>query len=247
MVQRRLRDLWRRWAAAVPAMLIACPALAAEAPAAGAADGAGAGAAPVQYAQGWLGAVATERAWTLDDPDSGSRLVGELDTLPYGGGASQRLWGGRARDGFEGGGLITWKNDRIAFASDPGGLRVAIDNELLVLDFFLGGVLSLRPAGGLNLTLAAGPALAWGHVAGDGDDESAASSANGTTVFIDLDGSGNDLSLVPYARAGLGWEFANGFEVGVSARYAPHEFDFGHRGEVELDEVQWFLTLGQRL
>jgi len=239
--RRRLRDLWQRGAVAVPALLIAGCALAAP-PAAGAGDDA----APVQYAQGWLGAVATERAWTLDDPESGRRLVGELDTLPYGGGASQRLWGRRARYGFEGGGLIAWKNDRIAFASDPGGLRVAIDNELLVLDFFLGAVLSFRPVGGLNVTLAAGPTLAWGHVAGDGDDESAVG-GNGTAVFIDLDGSGNELSLVPYGRAGVAWEFANGFEVGVSARYAPHEFDFGRRGEVELDEVQWFLTLGQRL
>jgi len=202
---------------------------------------------PVRYAQGWLGAVDTERAWTLDDPDSGNRLVGELDTLPYGGGAGQRLWGDRLRYGFEGGGLVAWKNDRIAFASDPGGLRVAIDNELLLFDFFFGGVLSVRPVGGLNLYAAAGPALAWGHVAGDEDDGSAATGGNGTTVFIDLDGSGNDLSLIAYARAGLAWEFANGFEVGLSARYAPHEFDFDSRGDVELDEVQWFLTLALRL
>ena len=71
--------------------------------------------------------------------------------------------------------------------------------------------------------------------------------SGGASVFIDLNEEEDDFSARFYARGGLEFEFANGFTLGASARYADHRFDFGSSGELELDEVQWFLTLGSRL
>jgi hypothetical protein len=109
-------------------------------------------------------------------------------------------------------------------------------------------MLSVQPADWIRLSVAAGPTLAWGHIDGAKDETVATSGASsGSAIVIDLSQSGDDLSLVPYARAAVEFVLRNGVSVGVSARYAPHEFDFDQRGEVEIDEIQWFLTIGQRL
>ena len=73
------------------------------------------------------------------------------------------------------------------------------------------------------------------------------STGPGSFVVVDLDQSSTDFSAALYGRAGIEFKLANGFTLGVSARYAPHEFDFGDRGSLELDNVQWFATLGARL
>ena len=69
----------------------------------------------------------------------------------------------------------------------------------------------------------------------------------GGALHVDLDESNNDISFAVYGRAGIDIELSNGFTVGFSARYAGHEFDFDERGRLSLDEVQWFLTFGQRI
>ena len=79
--------------------------------------------------QVWLGATEADEVWSLNDPASGGELRVDYSNLPFGGGVSQMLWGGRAQYGFEGGGLISWKNDDVRFAGGnpgfmpPQGLR----------------------------------------------------------------------------------------------------------------------------
>ena len=80
-----------------------------------------------------------------------------------------------------------------------------------------------------------------------GQGNTASTGSGGTPVFIDLNEEEDDFSARFYARAGLSFEFGNGFTFGAGARYADHRFDFGSSGEVELDEVQWFLTLGSQI
>jgi len=200
------------------------------------------------YAQSWLGAVDTDRSWTLEDQQADSRLEGDVGTLPYIGGAGSRMWGERLRYGFEGGGLLSWKSDSVRLSSIGGGLRVEIENQLLSFEVFMGGLLSIEPVPGLRLYLAAGPSLAWARVKNDDDEaEVLPSAAGGSTIVIDLNSREDDFSAALYGRAGLEFEFANGFTLGASARYIEHNFDFGSSGELKLDEVQWFLTLGSRI
>lgn len=200
----------------------------------------------MDYVQAWIGAPDSHDGWTLDRPPPAEDLVGGLGRLPMGGGAAQRLWGkGLVRFGYEGGGLVSWKNHDTDFfaASGSGGgtLAVTTENTFLSIGVFMGGVASLQLTENLRVQFAAGPSLSWARLASDDDLQ--------TDTPAEADGSdtGHDVSLVPYGRLGVEVRLGNGFMVGASMRYADDEFDFGGIGELEVDEVVWMLTLGSRL
>jgi hypothetical protein len=200
---------------------------------------------PVDYVQAWLGALDTDDGWSLDQPAPDEDLVGGLGTLPFGGGSAQRLWGqGLLRIGYEGGGLVSWKNDDTKFfaasGSDGGTLVVTTENTFLSVGVFMGGVASLQLRESLRVQVAVGPSLTWARLDLEDDPPDAEDPA-------DSDGTGHDVSFVAYGRAGVEFEFRNGFMLGASVRYADDEFDFGNNGKMEMDEVLWLLTLGSRL
>jgi hypothetical protein len=199
------------------------------------------------YLQAWIGALDTDSgSWKVSDPQSGEDVLGDLGTLPYGGGAGQQLWGSGAwQIGYEGGGLVTWKNGRTEFRGNSNAVLVRIDNTFGAVGVFMGGVASVRPFRPLRLYVAAGPSVTWAWLFDDNDDDEV--SSPGSTVTINLDDTKSDVSLVAYARAGIEFESSNGFTFGVSARYADDEFDFGDAGKLEFDQVLWLLTLGSRI
>jgi hypothetical protein len=200
--------------------------------------------APTDYIQVWLGAQQTDDSRRASDPQTGARLLGDLGTLPFGGGAGQRLWGGGAwQIGYEGGALVTWKNERTRFFGTNNTLQIDVDNRYVSLGVFMGGVLSVRPARFLRLYVAGGPALTWAWLR---EDDSADVNVSGTTT-IDLSGSNSDASLVAYGRAGIEFLLDSGFTFGASVRYADDTFSFGKAGQLSLDEPLWLLTLGSRL
>lgn len=197
----------------------------------------------VDYVQAWLGAVDSDDGWTLERPGQGDDLVGGLGTLPLGGGAAQRLWGqGIFRLGYEGGGLVSWKNQNTEFfvASGSGGgtLAISTENTFLSVGVFMGGLASLQLTEQLRLQLAAGPSLTWARLTSDGLQADSDAGADHT---------GQDVSLVPYGRLGVELLLSDRFMIGASVRYADDEFDFGDSGELDVDEVVWLLTLGSRL
>ena len=199
------------------------------------------------YLQAWIGALDTDSgSWKVSDPQSGEDVLGDLGTLPYGGGAGQQLWGdGAWQIGYEGGGLVTWKNGRTEFRGNSNAVLVRIDNTFGAVGVFMGGVVSVRPFQPMRLYVAAGPSITWAWLFDDNNDDQV--SSPGSTVTINLDDTKSDVSVVPYARAGIEFELSNGFTFGVSARYADDEFDFGNAGELEFDQVLWMLTLGGRV
>jgi hypothetical protein len=199
------------------------------------------------YAQSWLGAVDTDRAWSLSDEEGNEDFQGDVGTLPLLGGAGSRLWGDRVRIGFEGGGLVSWKSRSLSFSSIDGGLRIEVENELLAFEVFAGALLSVSPIPRVRLYAAAGPSLAWARLRNDDESAEVLPVASGSGIVIDLNSREDDFSAALYARAGLEIEVANGFAVGVSARYVDHEFDFGSSGRLRVDDVQWFLTVGAAL
>ncbi|MCZ6657283.1 MAG: hypothetical protein O7C67_08305 [Gammaproteobacteria bacterium] len=205
-----------------------------------------------QYAQVWLGTTDADGAWSVNDPGTNSEVPGDYSSLPLGGGASQRLWGKRGQLGFEGGALVSWKNDDVEFAGSNGMLAVSIDTELFMMDVFMGGVVGVRLTRWLRLYVAAGPSIAWGYLPSEDNDEDEVNggpivTGPGSVVIIDLDSSESDVSFALYGRVGIDIELDSGFTFGVSARYAEHEFDFDQRGDLKLDKMQWFLTLGSKI
>ncbi len=192
------------------------------------------------YVQVWLGGQGTDdRTWEASDAASGANVLGDLGTLPFGGGAWQKLWGGGVWQlGFEGGGLFTWKSDNTQLRGNGNAVQISVDSTFYSFGVFMGGVVSVKPVHPLRLYVAAGPSLTWAWLDNDRDDTAPTQSSNGT---------GNDASVVAYARAGIEFELANGFTFGASARYADDEFQFGNAGDLKFDEPLWLLTLGARL
>lgn len=204
-----------------------------------------------QYVQSWLGGVDTDEDWALRNPEDAERLIGGLGTVPLVGGAGQRLWGESRQFGFEGGGLVSWKNDRVTFFAESanGRAEIEIDNSFLMLETFFAGVAGYRPTPWLRTYLAGGAAIAWGFLDDEDvdEDDRFAAGGRGSGFLISISDVESDFSISPYVRAGIEFEFGSGFAVGASARYLQHEFDFGPRGELKVDGVQWFLVFSQRL
>jgi hypothetical protein len=202
-----------------------------------------------RYLQSWFGAGDTDEPWTLPGDESAGPYRRDVGTIPYLGANALFLNGengGGFRYGFETGGMIGWGETDAAFRSDGGDLRVALDASLFSFEVFLGGVLAYEPQPGLRFYAAAGPALAWMQL--DNDEEEvevqAVNRLDSSGIFIRVNSEEDDVSLMPYARVGFEVRPGRGYFFGLSARYVPHEFDFGSSGEVELDGVQWFLTVG---
>jgi hypothetical protein len=203
------------------------------------------------YLQVWLGALGTDESWEVSDPTTGETAVGDIGTLPFGGGVGQQMWGsGRWQIGYEGGALATWKNDSTEFRGSSNVLLIKVDNTFWSFGVFMGGVVSVDATRNLRLYVAAGPAVTWAWLDDDDDDDDDDDLPDpppNNTFFIDLNDGSNDVSIVAYARAGAEIILNDGFSFGVSVRYADDEFDFDEAGELELDEPLWLLTLGARL
>jgi len=205
-------------------------------------------ASPETYVQVWIGAVDTKNdSWKATEVQSGSDVVGDLGTLPYGGGDGQLMWGGGAwQIGYEGGGLASWKNETTHFRGvSSGGTAVQVEfrNQFFLFGVFMGGVVSVRPAPWLRLYAAGGPSLTWAWIEDDDNDNNTSQSSS----TIDTHGSLNDGSFTAYGRAGIDFITSDGFMFGASVRYANDKFDFGNAGELKLDSPLYLLTLGARI
>jgi len=204
-------------------------------------------ASPETFVQVWIGAIDTKNdSWKATEVHSGSDVVGDLGTLPYGGGDGQVLWGdGAWQIGYEGGGLVSWKNETTHFSGVSSGgtaVQVQFRNQFYLFGVFMGGVVSVRPASWLRLYASGGPSLTWAWIEDDNNDNASQSSAN-----IDTNGSSNDGSFTAYARVGVDFVTSDGFTFGASVRYANDKFDFGNAGELKLDSPLYLLTLGARI
>ena len=197
--------------------------------------------------QVWLGALHPEdNSWRVTDPANGQNAVGDIGTLPFGGGAGQLLWGdGALQFGYEGGGLGSWKSETTAFHGTGNGAEVIIDGEFLMFGVFMGGVLSANLGHNVRLYVAGGPSATWAWL-GDNNNNVQVQPLPNSNVIV-LDDSESDVSFVAYGRAGVEFVLNDGFAFGASVRYADDEFDFGSGGKLRFDEPMWLLTLGAHL
>jgi len=199
---------------------------------------------PVIYVQAWLGALDTgDDSWQASDTQTGDSVLGDLGTLPFGGGAGQKLWGtGAWRIGFEGGGLGSWKRNTTRFRRASNGstsVRIKVDSTYYSLGVFTGGVVSVNLSRYVRLYAAGGPSLTWAWLQDDGNDDN-------TATGVDFNNE-NDGSFVAYGRAGIEFVFDNGITFGASVRHADDDFSFGDAGDLKLDEPLYLLTIGALL
>lgn len=206
-----------------------------------------------EFAHVMLGQLDSDDAWTIVDDSSGEALSDGFGDLIYGGGSVQVNYNPNADSvweyGFEGGGLISYKNSTTFFSASGGGDgfegTIAVDNEFLVVDLTLGGYVAARPANWLRIYASGGPSFAWGSLS-VADDELVVTPESGD--FDYRPGSRKrDTSTGLYGRLGFDILFNNGFALGLSARWQQLELDFGSAGEFDIDEPQVFLTFGARL
>jgi hypothetical protein len=95
------------------------------------------------YVQGMLGVLDADNAWTLTDEDTGKTLESDLGKLIYGGGMGQQMVReGKFEYGFEGGGLVSWKNSNQVFYASNNMAALSLDNDMFLLDLSLGGTVS---------------------------------------------------------------------------------------------------------
>ena len=134
---------------------------------------------PVTSVQVWLGALHPEdNSWRVTDPANGQNAVGDIGTLPFGGGAGQLLWGdGVLQFGYEGGGLGSWKSETTAFHGTGNGAEVFIDGEFFMFGVFMGGVLSANLGHHARLYVAGGPSATWAWL-GDNNNIRSGSTAS---------------------------------------------------------------------
>ena len=175
----------------------------------------------------------------------------DFSTLPGGGiFVEMPLAGERAEVGIESGAGIAWRNDNteIAGSSINGNttVRVNIDNSFLLADLDMGLYARLHLGQAASIYVGGGPAAIYGrHEVGDQTVEPAPTS--GTTVVLDAD-EGSDVNVGYYGRAGIDFEWQDGYRFGIGAKWLGATLDFdGTLGETDIDGVFYFLSFSQAL
>lgn len=192
----------------------------------------------VPIVQGLIGVVEFDD----DDLDLDSSLDAQVEddsrTLPLLGGAVQYpvVGGPGFQFGFEGGGTIAWDSDTVRVATNGGTVIVRADNDLFLVDAFVGGYANLYMGRRFRIWAGAGPLLQWGSVDMDYDDA-------GVPVDISDTGFGGG----GYARAGLEFEFVPNTWAGLSVRYVNSSLDFGEGVEnIDFEATQIVLVVSVR-
>ncbi len=196
------------------------------------------------YFQGMLGVLDAGNAWTLEDPHSGEVLESDLGKLIYGGGMAQQMTrDGVFEYGFEGGGLVSWKNSNQTFYASNHVFAVSLDNDLFLVDLSFGGALSWRPLKPLRFYLGGGAAIAIGTV---NIVDSSVEPPGDAPPADDIGGREWAVGVGLYARGGVEFIIRD-FTFGVSVRQASTKLEFDNAGEIDLTAPQWFLTVGKRI
>jgi hypothetical protein len=159
----------------------------------------------------------------------------QLDNLPVIGGGGQLKLAGEGLDfGVEAMLSFAFRSDLQAFAVGGGGAVVALDVDVLVLDFFGGPFLSKMIGDRVRVYAGAGPIVHYLEYAQE-DDAGA----------MDEDTSGSGAGF--YSRGGIEFLLPSGTLVGFGVRYSDADVDLGAGfGDFELRGVQALITVTRR-
>ena len=183
--------------------------------------------------QGFLGASFFEHVEVEDSgPGSVDGDRGDLDQLPLIGGGAQWLLGGeRVNYGLEGLLSFSWRGDAEAFVIGGGGAAVAVDVDLLLLEFYGGPFASMFLGEKLRLYGAAGPLFQFADYSQTGSG-------------LADDGSGFGVGW--YARSGIEFVLPSRTMIGFGLRWSDSTVDLGGNiGDLEIEGMQAMLTVSR--
>lgn len=156
---------------------------------------------------------------------------GDLDRLPLiGGGAQVKLGGRRVDVGLEGLFSFSGRANATAFAVGGGGAVVVLDVDLFVLDLYGGPFASVFLGDKARVYAAGGPLAQFADY--DSND-------------VSIDGSGSGFGVGLYARAGLELRLPSNTWVGAGVRWSDSEVDLGTAGDLEIEGLQFLITVSR--
>jgi hypothetical protein len=177
-------------------------------------------------------------AFSADDTDE--ELAGDSFDLTLVGAAAQKtLLPDLPVDlGFETGTLLSWKNDKRSaqISSGPSGgtIRIEIENQMLLVDYFFGGYAGFRPNRWLRLFAGAGPLLVYGYQAIEPEPY------NGVSPEQTYE---SKLAIGAYARCGAEIVFTDRCMLGAGVRAITSGLEFKESaGGIRYAGVQYFLS-----
>jgi opacity protein-like surface antigen len=140
--------------------------------------------------------------------------------------------------GFETGALLSWKNDtrfaQISSGPSGGTIRVEIENQMLLVDYFFGGYAGFRPTRWLRLFAGAGPLLVYGY------REIEPEPYNGASPEKTYE---SKLAIGAYARCGAEIVFTDRCMLGAGVRATTSGLEFKEPvGSIRYEGIQYFLS-----
>lgn len=184
--------------------------------------------------QGFFGASLLDQ---VDVVQGGDILIdgddGSLDQLPViGGGAQWKLAGDDVDVGLEGMFSFSGRANAEAFAAGGGGLVVAVDVDLLLIDVYGGPFVSLDIGDTTRIYFAGGPVMQFA----DWDQE----------LDDDTEEEGDGFGTGFYARTGLEFQIPSGDFIGFGVRWSDTTVDLsGGLGDLEMEGVQIVFTVSR--
>ena len=161
---------------------------------------------------------------------------GDFVISVFGADGQKPLGGDYFRYGWETGIFFSIDSDTRTWAASGGGgggtVAVAVDVNSIMIDYFLGGYLSIEPNEHFRLYAGAGPLIIWAQR----ETESEASIPEYT-----VSGTESDIGAGLYARAGLDIFFNDQFGVFAGARINETTLSFeDETGKVEIEGYQYY-------
>lgn len=184
--------------------------------------------------QGMIGLTEVTDVSVGLDPALGEIRDDGVAQLPMIGGVFMRPLGGdRLKFGVEGGFTVGWENDTGVVAINNGNLLVVSDNNLFLMDIFVGPFAELFVGERIRVYGGAGPLLQYGQVDVEFIDNNS---------FIDETESGFGGGI--YTRAGVEFDLGRGSLVGFGVRWLDSSVNLGGRmGDLDFQGVQFALTV----
>lgn len=177
-------------------------------------------------------------AFSVDDTDD--NLEGDsFDLTLFGVAAQKPLLADMPVDlGFETGALLSWKNDtrfaQISSGPSGGTIRVEIENQMLLVDYFFGGYAGFRPIRWLRLFAGAGPLLVYGYRVIEPE------AYDGTAPEKTYE---SKLAVGAYARCGAEIVFSERCMLGAGVRAITSGLEFNESiGDIRYEGIQYFLS-----
>jgi opacity protein-like surface antigen len=145
--------------------------------------------------------------------------------------------------GLESGALLSFDNEtrhiNASGGSSGGSATVVIDNEMFLLDYFLGGYLSIEIARRLRLYAGAGPLIVYGsrEIKPENEDD---------VTIQPVTESG--IGFGAYARAGLELKIVDYFMIGAGLRTMTSGLEFEDEvGKNKIEGTQYYISISFKM